>query len=84
MMAAISKLVAVIPVIAKADTFTAQEMEQFRQELLQVRYIVIFVTPFKLKTHEAYTSPCYAILSCSTPLALYALLTMHCALLACR
>ncbi|KAF6261998.1 Septin-domain-containing protein [Scenedesmus sp. NREL 46B-D3] len=35
MMAAISKLVAVIPVIAKADTFTAQEMEQFRQELLQ-------------------------------------------------
>jgi hypothetical protein len=38
MMAAISKLVAVIPVIAKADTFTAQEMEQFRQELLQVCY----------------------------------------------
>jgi hypothetical protein len=37
MMAAISKLVAVIPVIAKADTFTAQEMEDFRQELLQVR-----------------------------------------------
>ncbi|WIA39364.1 hypothetical protein OEZ86_005472 [Tetradesmus obliquus] len=36
MMAAISKLVAVIPVIAKADTFTAQEMEDFRQELLQV------------------------------------------------
>jgi septin family protein len=31
-------LVAVIPVIAKADTFTAQEMEAFRQELLQVRY----------------------------------------------
>jgi septin family protein len=44
MMAAISKLVAVIPVIAKADTFTAQEMEQFRQELLQVRFNVTVVT----------------------------------------
>ncbi|WIA22604.1 hypothetical protein OEZ86_009587 [Tetradesmus obliquus] len=36
MMAAISKLVAVIPVIAKADTFTDQELADFRQELLQV------------------------------------------------
>lgn len=44
-MAAISKLVAVIPVIAKADTFTAQEMEDFRQELLNVRRGALHALP---------------------------------------
>lgn len=37
-MAAISKLTAVVPVIAKADTFTAKEMEDFKQEIMQVGF----------------------------------------------
>jgi hypothetical protein len=36
MMAAISRHVALIPIIAKADSFTAFEMKSFREELLQV------------------------------------------------
>ena len=35
-MTAISRHVALIPIIAKADSFTAAEMKSFRQELLQV------------------------------------------------
>jgi septin family protein len=37
MMSAISKLCAVVPVISKADTFTAKEMADFKREMLQVR-----------------------------------------------
>jgi septin family protein len=36
-MSAISKLTAVVPVISKADTFTAKEMEDFKKEIMQVR-----------------------------------------------
>jgi septin family protein len=36
MMEGISSLVAVVPVIAKADTHTAPELEAYRRELLQV------------------------------------------------
>lgn len=36
MMSAISKLTAVVPVISKADTFTAKEMEDFKKEIMQV------------------------------------------------
>lgn len=35
-MSAISKLTAVVPVISKADTFTAKEMMDFKQEIMQV------------------------------------------------
>jgi len=37
MMEGISSLVAVVPIIAKADTHTAPEMEAYRNEILQVR-----------------------------------------------
>lgn len=36
-MEGISSLVAVVPVIAKADTHTAPELDAYRRELLQVR-----------------------------------------------
>lgn len=39
MMEGISSLVAVVPVIAKADTHTAPEMEAYRKEILQVRRV---------------------------------------------
>lgn len=39
MMSAISKLTAVVPVISKADTFTAKEMEDFKKEIMQVRVV---------------------------------------------
>jgi septin family protein len=35
-MSAISKLTAVVPVISKADTYTAKEMEDFKKEIMQV------------------------------------------------
>lgn len=37
MLEGISSLVAVVPVIAKADTHTAPELEAYRREVLQVR-----------------------------------------------
>jgi septin family protein len=37
MMEGISSLVAVVPVIAKADTHTADELQAYREEILQVR-----------------------------------------------
>jgi septin family protein len=37
MMEGISSLVAVVPVIAKADTYTADELQAYRTEIRQVR-----------------------------------------------
>jgi septin family protein len=37
MLEGISSLVAVVPVIAKADTHTAPELEAYRREVIQVK-----------------------------------------------
>jgi septin family protein len=40
MLEGISSLVAVVPVIAKADTHTAPELEAYRREVIQVRNVL--------------------------------------------
>jgi septin family protein len=40
MLEGISSLVAVVPVIAKADTHTAPELEAYRREVVQVGFLL--------------------------------------------
>lgn len=40
MLEGISSLVAVVPVIAKADTHTAPELDAYRREVVQVRFLL--------------------------------------------